>query len=82
MKAEPPLLPAMYGNFQMAPKPTAEPALAKIKPKREPHVERSLEACMTNFPFLVACECTSSDRPSVKGCTPKLLLFSCVMNEG
>ena len=28
----PPLLPAIYGNFQIAPKPTALPAAANIKP--------------------------------------------------
>mgnify|MGYP007026321374 CR=1 FL=1 len=38
---EPPFVPAMYGNFQIAPRPTAEPALAKIKPMRDPHRERS-----------------------------------------
>jgi hypothetical protein len=36
MKAAPPLLPDIYGNFQMAPRPTAEPALARINPRRDP----------------------------------------------
>lgn len=38
MKTEPPFVPAMYGNFQMAPRPTAEPALARMKPRREPQL--------------------------------------------
>ena len=36
MKIDPPLVPAMYGNFQIAPRPTAEPAEARMKPRREP----------------------------------------------
>ena len=39
-KAEPPLEPTKYGNFQMAPKPTAAPAEANTKPRRELQVER------------------------------------------
>ncbi len=32
IKTLPPLVPAIYGNFQMAPSPIALPAAAKIKP--------------------------------------------------
>ena len=39
MKAPPPLTPAQKGNFQIAPRPMAEPALAKMNPKRELHSE-------------------------------------------
>lgn len=38
MKPEPPLMPAQNGNFQIEPKPIAEPAPAKIKPILEPQV--------------------------------------------
>ena len=37
MKAAPPLAPAQNGNFQMAPMPIAEPAEARMKPRRELH---------------------------------------------
>ena len=37
MKAAPPLVPAQKGNFQIAPRPIAEPAPARMKPMREPH---------------------------------------------
>jgi len=30
--APPPYIPAIYGNFHIAPNPIAEPALARIKP--------------------------------------------------
>ena len=32
----PPFSPVMYGNFQMLPKPTADPAAARMNPKRLP----------------------------------------------
>ena len=41
IKAEPPLAPAMYGNFQMAPRPTAEPVAARIMPVLELQLERA-----------------------------------------
>lgn len=37
MKPAPPLAPAQNGNFQIAPKPIAEPALARMNPIRELH---------------------------------------------
>ena len=40
MKMEPPFVPAMYGNFQMAPRPTAEPADARMNPILEDQAER------------------------------------------
>jgi hypothetical protein len=41
-KAPPPFIPVTYGNLQMLPRPTAEPAAAMMKPKRLPHCSRSL----------------------------------------
>ena len=38
MKPEPPLMPAQNGNFQMEPRPMAEPAPAKMKPILDPQV--------------------------------------------
>ena len=40
MKMEPPFVPAIYGNFQMAPRPTAEPADARMNPTLEVQAER------------------------------------------
>src|SRR5699024_12022007 len=45
-KTPPPDLPAIYGNFQIAPNPIADPAVAKIKPSFEAH-------CSCCFIFLL-----------------------------
>ena len=40
-KPPPPFAAVMYGNFQTAPSPMAEPADARIKPSFEPHCDFS-----------------------------------------
>lgn len=35
--APPPLVPVIYGNFQIAPRPMAAPADERINPKRDVH---------------------------------------------
>jgi hypothetical protein len=47
--APPPLVPATYGNFQMAPNPIAAPADARIKPSRDDHLLLS----SIKSPFLI-----------------------------
>lgn len=43
MKAAPPLVPAQKGNFQMAPKPIAELAEARMNPNRELQAELDVD---------------------------------------
>src|SRR5699024_3075023 len=47
-KAPPPYIPAIYGNFHIAPSPIADPALANMKPSEDFHCD-SLCIVHTSF---------------------------------
>src|SRR5690625_968081 len=51
--APPPLIPVTYGNFHIAPSPTAAPAEAKIKPNLEVHCSRFCSIRVPPFIYFI-----------------------------